>query len=102
MLCVDASDEILNKWRKSIEHYYAMHLSGFTEHIKTIRLSIEEQPLYQKHGILYCCRLNLVPKSGHVLSHSVDREDCIAAIDYSFAKAKRMLQRRMRGLSKGI
>lgn len=98
MLNLNASEAVIKKWDKSIAHYYALHLGGYLEDIRSVSFLIEEQPLKQQHGVLYRCEINVVPESGHVIKHVVDREDCISAIDYSFAKAKRMLHRRCRGL----
>lgn len=99
MLNLNASSHVMDNWAQSIEHYFAMHLSGFTDYLDTINLSIDEQPLKEGSSVLYHCTLDLVSRSGFTLTQIVEREDCVAAIDYSFAKAKRSLQRRMRGLT---
>lgn len=99
MLYLNVSDSVISKAGKSIEHYFALHLGGFSEEIESVNLHIEEIPLLQQHGVLYRCELNLIPKNGHAIKHVVDREHCVSAIEHSFAKAKRAMQRRIRGLS---
>lgn len=99
MLYLNVSDAVISKSGKSIDHYFALHLGGFSEDIKSVNLSIEEIPLMQQHGVLYRCELNLIPKTGHVIQYVVDREHCISAIEHSFAKAKRAMKRRIKGLS---
>lgn len=100
MLYLNASDSLLDKWRKSIDLYYAMHLSGFFEEIKSVTFSLEE--VSATSGRVFRCQLHVVPQVGHTISSSVERENCLAAIDYSFAKAKRQMQRRSRGMSRKL
>lgn len=99
MLNLDVSESVRDKWGKAIDRNYALHLGGFLESIRAVNFLVEEIPLSKSTGVLYRCQLSVVPKNGHTLKHVVDREDCGAAIEHSFAKAKRMLQRKVRGLS---
>jgi len=99
MLNLNVSDVIISKSGKSIDHYFAMHLGGFSEDIESVNLLIEELPLIQQHGVLYRCELILIPKTGQAIQYVVDREHCVSAIEHSFAKAKRAMQRRLRGFN---
>lgn len=99
MLYLNVSDAVLAQSGKSIDHYFALHLGGFSEDIKSVNLLIEEVPLIQQHGVLYRCELHLIPKHGHAIKHVVDREHCVSAIEHSFAKAKRAMQRRLKGIN---
>lgn len=99
MLYLNVSDTVMSKSGKSIDHYFSLHLGGFSEDIKSVNLMIEELPLIHQHGVLYRCELQVIPRSGDVIKHTVDREHCISAIEHSFAKAKRAMHRRVRGLT---
>lgn len=102
MLKLNVSEEIKDRWGKTIDFFYALHLGGFSEEIQSINLYVEKVPFQKQPSELYRCELQLVPVVGHVINNQVAREDCNAAIEYSFAKAKRMMQRRARGLGSGL
>lgn len=98
MLSLNVTKEILKKWDAPVQHYYALHLGGFSEDIEVVNFEIEELVMDKNMGTLYRCELKLMAKSGTEISHVTNRENCLAAIDDSFAKAKRMMQRRLKGL----
>lgn len=102
MLNINISEEVKEKWGKSIDFFYSLHLGSFFEEIKSAQLYIEEVPLGNRPVVLYRCELQVVPVSGNTIRNHVDREDCNSAIDYSFAKAKRVMQRRSRGMGTGL
>jgi len=102
MLNVNISEELKSRWGKTIDFFYSLHLGRFSEEIQSVNLRIEEVPFQKRPAMLYRCELQLIPVAGHVIRNQVDRENCSAAIDYSFAKAKRMMQRRSRGLGTAL
>lgn len=98
MLTIDASEIVQSKWSKTIEYFYSLHLGGVSSEIQSVHIKIEELPLHKRPAALYRCELIVTPVNGHLIKNTVDRENFSAAIDYSFAKAKRMLIRRSRRL----
>lgn len=111
MLFLNVSDAVLEAWGRTIDLYYSIHIGSISNEIKSINLLIEEEPLDANHyssanakkpqseRTLYRCGLTVVPANGEKIHIVVERENCGAGIEQCFAKAKRTLTRRMRGLS---
>jgi len=100
MLTIEASDDVKKKWAKSMEYFYALHLGALSNEVRSAVLKVETLPIQRRPASLYRCELLITPYHGHVIKNRVDRENCSAAIDYAFAKAKRTLTRRARGVGK--
>ena len=99
MLYLNMSEEVLEHWGRTIDLYFALHLGGFHDDIKSVNLMIEEETLGDSEAVLYQCELKLITKIGEQHPIRVERENCGAAIEQCFAKAKRLMLRRIRGLA---
>ena len=100
MLTIQASEYVKQKWHKTIEYFYALHLGGLSTEIQSTLIKVEELPIQKRPAALYRCEVIITPKHGHVVQLHIERENCSGAIDYSFAKAKRTLIRRARGVGR--
>ena len=101
MLYLNVSDQTWKQWGRTIDLYYAVHLGGFLDEIKSVNLMIEEllqdaSQAVSSEAKLYRCELEIIPKNGEIIQVISEREDCGAGVEYSFAKAKRQMLRRLR------
>ena len=104
MLYLNVSDQTWKQWGRTIDLYYAVHLGGFLDEIKSVNLMIEEllqdaSQAVSSEAKLYRCELEIIPRNGEIIQVISEREDCGAGVEYSFAKAKRQMLRRLRGFS---
>lgn len=104
MLYLNVSQTAMSHWGRTIDLYYSIHLAGFLEDLKSVNFSIEEIDVHpgafqSGGGTLFQCVLQVIPKSGNKIGVIVEMEDCGAAIEQCFAKAKRSLLRRARGFA---
>lgn len=99
MLYLNVSEQILMQWGDSIDRYFALYLGGFRQELKSLNLLIEEECLGTDERRLYRVLLALIPSKGATIYLSLEREHCCGeAIEQSFAKAKRYLLRRIKGM----
>lgn len=98
MLYLNVSDHVMRNWSRTVDLYYSFHLSGIYRDIKSVNLLIEEVSCAPDDKTLYCCEVYILPNVGDSIHLVVESENCGFAIEQSFAKAKRYMLRRIRGL----
>lgn len=99
MLYLNVSEHVMRNWSRTVDLYYSFHLSGINTDIESVNLLIEQRQQEHDNRALYYCELNIHPCVGEHLQLAVESENCGVAIEQSFAKAKRYMLRRMRGIS---
>lgn len=99
MLYLNVSDKVMNQWERTIDLYYAIQLGSLSSEIKSVNLLIEEEPMGDESYCLYKVSITVIPLKGTNMSVSIEREHCGDAIEECFAKAKRYMVRRIRGLA---
>lgn len=99
MLYLNVSDQLMEQWGRTIDLYYSIHLGNLAAEIKSVNLLIEEESLSHSDKVLYLVEVTVISNAGGMLRLSIERENCGDAIEQCFAKAKRYIIRRIRGLS---
>lgn len=99
MLYLNVNDQVLAQWGRTIDLYHSLHLGNLSNEINSVNFLVEEEPVPNSDKVLFKVGISVFPRSGEVIRILIEREHCGDAIEQAFAKAKRYLVRRIRGIS---
>ncbi|KZX75372.1 hypothetical protein A3715_14610 [Oleiphilus sp. HI0009] len=97
MLYLNVNEKVLAYWERTIDLYYNIHLGSLVDDIESVNLFIDKQTSVQ--DTVYRCELDVIPANGQKISIALELENCGAAIEQIFAKARRSMLRRIRGIN---
>ena len=99
MLYLNVSERVMDKWGRTIDLYFSIHLGTLSSELKSVNLLIEEGSSDLGSHPNYSVMVTAIPKVGPKIQTELTLEDCASAIEQCFAQARRYLVRQIRSLT---